>query len=627
MPHDTTISSSAERRAIRVLPADVVAGIAAGEVVERPASVVKELVENALDAGARRVRVDYGDRGGVSIEVTDDGSGIRPDEVDLALTRHATSKLSELDDLASVSTFGFRGEALASLAAVSDLEIESTTPGGDAGVYVRVRDGAVAERRDAPPIAGTRVRVRDLFANVPARRKFLKSAATESQQVSDTLRRLALLSPDAAIEFLHNGRAVFALPQGQGEAARTAAVLGDVSAAQLTAVDAGFAGMRLRGQISNPGESWGTSRRVHLFVAGRWVRDRALYRAVLDGYHSYLVRGRFPAAILFLDVPRGEVDINVHPAKTEVRFTDPRGVAAFVREAVVDALRDRGNPLGRWGIERGDAERREVRASRRPLAAGPAPRAAEAEAAYDGGATAPAEDSAAPNGAGEDAQPALPGYRPGAAEPSSDDDFEQRELPRAMDSERLGSLDVLGQVFRGYIVGQADGALVLVDQHAAHERMLYEELLERAAAGAVPSQALVAPLRVAVGSAGVEAAVTARDALVAGGWDVDAFGDDELLVRAVPATAARSDPAALVEAAVADLVDRGAPVAESKRHDRILATVACHAAVRVGDALNPEQCRSLLAEIATVEFHASCPHGRPVARSFERGAIERRFGR
>lgn len=600
----------------------VVSGIAAGEVIERPASVIKELVENSLDAGAARVEVEYDDRGALRLVVTDDGRGIASDQLELAVARHATSKLATLDDLEHVTSFGFRGEALASIAAVSRLELVSRTADEDAGARVVVASGRTTDSGSAAARKGTRVLVEDLFAAVPARRKFLKSASAEYGAAAEQLRRFALARPDVHFLLLRNGRKAIDLPPVAGLTERLAQILGREIGAQMVGVSGRFDGLHIDGAITPAGVSFGSSRRISLFVGGRWVNDRAVFRAVMEAYRTYLLKGRYPAVVLFLDVPEGAVDFNVHPAKLEVRFRDPAGVSRFIVEAVGEALRGSAGPLGRWGLGERDLLATEAFARR----SRPAPARAERSAAAQ-----PLADAPTPQ---EDAT--LPGYRPTARPVESADGGLLREssvepmplplgsVPRAGS---LGTLSVIGQLFTGYIVCEDRDELVLVDQHAAHERILFERLMADYDDKTIESQPLLLEQSVTVGGDGVEAVARCEAELARLGWDVGVFGDEDVVVRSVPAIAAGVDAAALTEKLVADLVGTDVAVVGRRLAEKLFATVACHSAVRVGKRLDARAAAGLLAEAGTVDFSASCPHGRPVARTMTRGQIERLFGR
>ena len=646
------------RPRIALLDEGTVAGIAAGEVVERPASAVKELVENALDAGATRVRVDYDDKAGTRIVVTDDGAGIPEAEVELALTRHATSKIRTLADLDGVATFGFRGEALAAIASASDLEITTAVEGALGGIRVTVKAGRIVERAPSASRRGTTIDVRDLFATVPARRKFLKSATAESGFVADVVRRFALARPDVQFTLALSGRVSLDVAPVATAAERMRQVLGKEVSVGLVEVDARYGGFHLHGLVSPPGTAYGSSRRMALFVGRRWVKDRLLFQAVLEGYQTYLLKGRYPAVSLFLDVEGVAVDVNVHPAKLEVRFADADEVRRFVAEGVRDALRRSSSPLGRWGIDATEALRRRAvpvtahsggfvdpsglgasgardqRARERAMESASAPASSETgswrDTSFSAEPGAYGDNEAEAAFAGATADAGIPGYEPAVPnEGARPTDGVQANLDlgpeRAEDA--LGRLEIVGQIFDGYFVCEGDGEVLLIDQHAGHERVLFERLMLAFEQREVARQALLLPERVHVGAAGVEACALAHDDLEALGWEIEPFGEEDVVVRAVPAMAVGTAVVPLVEAVAADLVAAGHARAAERLAERIMATVACHSAVRVGQRLGAAAARALLREMATVPYHATCPHGRPVARKLARGQVERMFGR
>jgi DNA mismatch repair protein MutL len=611
----------APSRSIALLDDAVVAGIAAGEVVERPSSAVKELVENALDAGATRVRVEYEDSGQLRIAVADDGSGIEASEIDLALTRHATSKIRSLGDLDGVSTFGFRGEALAAIASASDLVLTTATS-DSGGTRVEVRGGRIADRSPAAARRGTRIEVENLFATVPARRKFLKGAATEAGYVADVVRRFALARPDVHFTLQSGGRVLLDVAPVASGPDRVRQVFGKEVAESLVEVDARLGNLTLRGYVSAPGTAWGSSRRMAIYVGGRWVREKLLFQSVLEGYQTYLLKGRYPAVVLFLDCEAGAVDVNVHPAKLEVRFSDADKVRRFVAEAVRDALRKSASPLGRWGIDASESLRRRAVPSSGFGAV--APRAEMPAFAVRSAATA---TSATPPPRAADS--AIPGYTPSNLAPAVPAGDEQLAIDLGAERAEaaLGRFEVVGQIFEGYFICEGDGEVLLVDQHAGHERVLFERLMRAFEERTIVRQALLLPERVHVGREGVEACATAAADLEALGWEIEPFGDEDVVVRAVPAMAGGADARALVEAVASDLVEAGRARSAERLAERVLATVACHSAVRVGKRLDNAAARALLREMATVSYHATCPHGRPVARKLARGQVERMFGR
>jgi len=600
----TDASSSSDRSRIRLLDDAVVSGIAAGEVIERPASVVKELIENALDAGARSIEVRYDETGeGLDLSVADDGHGIASEDLDLAVTRHATSKLDRLDELAALRTFGFRGEALSSMAAIARLEVVSRASAAAGASGIRLVDGRIVDRFDAAGRVGTKVRLVDLFGAVPARKKFLKSPGAEFAAAGDVVRRFSLIHPDRRFRLLRGERVALDLPPVADLVSRLAQVLDAEIAAAMHPLSGRHGGMSVRGAVSAPGVSLGAARRMFLFVNDRFVQDKTLFRAVMEAYRTYLLKGRYPAVVLFLDVPGDAVDVNVHPAKLEVRFADADGVQRFVIEAVRETLRGGASPLGRWGLTERDLGVSQMehqrRAARATDLAEPQPREARAVA--------------------EEAPAGYTATR--VAEAESDEATVALPLASSVD------VDVIGQVLDGYIVCQQGDEVVLVDQHAAHERILYERLMRSFLDGAVSSQPLLLPITVAVGGDGADAVERAGAELEKLGWSIERFGDDDVVVRAVPALAAGRDLGALVERLASELAASDVTTAGAALARDVLATVACHSATRVGQALDLRAARALIDEIGSVDFAASCPHGRPVARRLDRGWVERLFGR
>jgi DNA mismatch repair protein MutL len=594
----------AERTPIRLLDDVVISGIAAGEVIQRPAFAVKELVENALDAGARNLEIRYDDGERIDLSVADDGDGIPAEDLALAVRRHATSKLRRLDDLDTIATFGFRGEALASMAAVAEIELLSRTAESPEARGIRMRDGAIVDEFVSGGRVGTRVSVTHLFGNMPARRKFLKSATAEYTAVADVVRRFALLHPEVGYRLLRNGRLALHFPAVAEMGLRLRQVLDTTAATSLHPVAAAHAGMALKGVLSAAGDWYGSARRMFLFMNGRWVQDKAYFHAVMEGYRTYLMKGRYPAVALFLEVPGERVDVNVHPAKLEVRFADAEGVQRFVSEGVRETLRGRASPLGRWGLTESDLIRSEVAVGRRQLPAAPASPAT---------ALRVEETTANPPGY-------VPSASPGERRPEH---AAQPALSAALDAR----LRLLGQIFDGYILCERDGELLMIDQHAAHERIVYERLIARLAQGDLDRQPLLAGMTVEVGGDAAGAIDAARAELLRAGWELERFGDEDVVVRAIPALCAGADVRALVERLAAEIVRTDARTAGEMLVREILATVACHTATRVGQTLGIHEQKALIEQIGSADFAAACPHGRPVARVLSRTRIERMFGR
>ncbi len=548
--------------AIRVLPELLVSQIAAGEVVERPASVLKELLENSIDAGARTINVTL-DEGGVRrVQVEDDGDGIARDELLLALARHATSKIANLSDLEAVSTMGFRGEALASIAAVSRLAIITRRNDAPHGAALHAEGGTVGEVEPAARAPGTTVSVADLYFNTPARRKFLKSEPTEYGHCEEVLRRIALSRPQVGFSLRHNGRVSRHL-RTESLRERAAALLGRELAGASVPVEAAAGGMRLRGLASTPQAAQARADCQYFFVNGRYVRDRVVAHAVREAYAELLHGERQAAYVLFLDLDPRTVDVNVHPAKIEVRFRDSRAVHQFVRHALERAL---------------------------------APSAAQAPVAY-----ASVSQQAGIQAALALAQPSATyqAFMASAAAP----------LPAAEQSPPLGL--ALGQLHGVYIVAQNEGGLVLVDMHAAHERIVMERLKRALDAGEVARQRLLVPAVFSAQALDVATAEEHRAALERVGLEIVVSGPNELTVRSAPVLLASGDVVGLARSLLREIREYGASQMLAGRQNELLATMACHAAVRAHRSLTITEMNALLREMEDTERSGSCNHGRP----------------
>ncbi|MBX3027471.1 DNA mismatch repair endonuclease MutL [bacterium] len=584
-------------RRVRVLPAEIADQIAAGEVVERPASVVKELVENALDAGARRIAVELEQAGTALIAVIDDGEGMGADDAVTAFARHATSKLQSVDDLGAIATLGFRGEALASIAAVSRTTL-TTRRGGDlAGTRVVMEHGRRVEAREVGAPIGTRVEVAELFGNVPARRKFLKAPATEVGHVSELLTRTALAFPQVGFTLRHGGRALVELAAVADDGERIRQVFGRERAAAMLPFAHRAGGALVHGWLSDSHFSLPSPRQVYTYVNRRYVRDKLVTHALLAGYSTLLMHGRYPAAAVFLEVPCGEVDVNVHPAKSEVRFRHGGAVHELLARGVQARLRD----------QRGEAPRATV-----ALGAVPPPQM----------------PLRIPPRGDRGAAPAAPPLRlleaPAPARPSA-------PLPAveaaAAAAGFFAALRPLGQVFEGYLICEGRDQLVLIDQHAAHERVTFERLRGAYASGLVPRQQMLVPAVVELGPR--EAALLGEqlDTLDAVGFEVEAYGGGAFAVRAVPALLADDDAVGLLRDVATDLVDIGRSRRLDQAAEAVLSRLACHSAVRVGQNMAPAQMRALLQAMDAVDFSGNCPHGRPAFLVLSRGDLERWFKR
>ncbi|MDF2603315.1 MAG: mismatch repair protein MutL [Sphingomonas sp.] len=595
---------------IRRLPEHLINRIAAGEVVERPASALKELVENALDAGATRVTVRLAEGGLSRIEVVDDGCGMTAADMALALERHATSKLPT-DEIDQVATMGFRGEALPSIASVARLTLESRVRGADGWSRV-IDNGAVVGDGPAALPPGTRVMVEELFARVPARRKFLRSGRSEYAACLDVVRRLAMARPDVAFLLEHDGRRVLAALQPEDRPARVAALTDRALKENSVAIDMEREGLVLGGVAGLPTFHRGVADHQYLFVNGRPVKDRLLTGAIRGAYAEMMPRDRHAVVALFLDVPPSEVDVNVHPAKTEVRFRDP----AMVRGLIVSGLRRALDMAGHRVAHRAPAD---AMAMFRPEPSGGG---AELSALFGGqgqAAVTPGIASFAGGNVVRDQRPTFFAPPPQArAEPAT------APLPDTGDHP-LGV--ARGQVAKTYIVAEAADGLVIVDQHAAHERLVLERMRAALAGGRVAAQALLIPEVVELDEPACDRMESRAAELSELGLDVERFGPRAMLVRATPALLGRGDPAGLVR----DLADELAAFDEAlslrERLDAVAGTMACHGSVRAGRVLSVVEMNALLREMEATPHSGQCNHGRPTWVKLALSDVEKLFGR
>jgi DNA mismatch repair protein MutL len=601
---------------IHVLPPEVADKIAAGEVVERPASVVKELIENSLDAGARHVRIELEDAGIGLIAVVDDGEGMSGDDAVRAFARHATSKVRSVDDLFRITTLGFRGEALASIAAVSTATLITRRDGDLGGTQVLVRGGTVTEVRAAGCPAGTRVEVVDLFGNTPARRKFLKAPATEVGHVTELVTRTALSFPAVGFLLRHGSRTLIDYPGVADAVERVAQVFGSERAAAMLPFQGRTAAGTVHGWLTGSHLTFPSARQIFTYVNGRYVRDKLVSHALVAGYSTLLMHGRYPAAVVFIAVPPEEVDVNVHPAKSEVRFRRGGAVHDLITRAVSERLRTQTPvvpPAATTATAAPPHESAQMAIAlglQRP--AGPlrmVPFTAPAAMPHSPMASAPPHAF----------EPAPPFVR--TAPPAA-----TAVAPRTASGFFTG-LRVIGQAFEGYLICESGESLLVIDQHAAHERVTFERLRHAYADGGVAQQRLLVPAVVDVGPRAAPLLSERLEELHGLGFELEPFGGTSFAVRAVPALLGDTDPASLVR----DLAEEFTEVGRSRRlteaAESVLARLACHSAVRVGQSLSPEQIRALLAAMDTVDFAGNCPHGRPAYITLPRGDLERLFKR
>ena len=599
---------------IQLLPPGLVNQIAAGEVVERPASVVKELVENALDAGARQIQVEV-EEGGLSlVRVVDDGCGMDATDAPLALERHATSKLADAEGLAAIATMGFRGEALPAIASVSRLRIDTChDASGAAGTRLVLEGGRLIEQGVVARQRGTTVEVRDLFFNTPARRKFMRAPASESGHVSEAVLRLALARPEIAFSLRSAGRVALASAGGTSLHDRALAALGREAATHLMAIEGARGEVRVRGLATSPDHSEATGRALYLYVNGRYVRDRAAAHAVLRAYAGSLPTGRFPAGVLFIELPLGQVDVNVHPQKLEVRFAAGRAVYDALFHAVAESLRTApwlrhgAHPEGgvklasgsSWPGERPDLPETQLAAEEVAAVLD------LARAQHPGSALAP-----------------LPGGNVAFSFPLSTD----AGAPRAPGY--FASLRFIGQHAQTYLLCEAPGgALVVIDQHASHERLLFHKLRAAWRERRLLVQPLLVPQVVTLPPGPARALEGATDELRALGLEVEPFGHDAFAVKGAPAALAGAELPGLLRDLAQQLeqMERGSALEEAV-HD-LLATMACHSAVRAHQELGAEEARALLDGLDGIDFKARCPHGRPVVIELPLNDLEKRVGR
>lgn len=624
-------------RIIHILPEQVASQIAAGEVVERPASAVKELVENSLDAGARSISVEIESGGLGLISVIDDGCGMSREDAILSIRRHATSKIRDASDLTAIRTLGFRGEALASVASVSRLGLKTRRQSDPHGTELLLSGGNIDQERACGMAAGTRIEVRDLFFNTPARLKFMKTHVAEKTAVADVIQKLALANHAISFSLRADGRTLLSFSRASALLERVRQVFGPKVAPAMLPFESSQPGLRLGGLAMTSQESFPTGRMVFTFVNGRWVRDKMLVRAIAQAYETLIPRGRHPAVFLFIEIRHQDVDVNVHPMKTEVRLRN----SGAVFQAVHHVLRNRlANQTGAG--------------SNQPTVVRPATGAAIPRIARD------SESDDSPNDANRPAVRDDPAEQASHADDFARDDFardddrplrlvpddplsarrvEQRPLNlgyrdrpeaesvRGQNIPVYSELRVLGQVFAGYIAIEDEDGIMLVDQHAAHERVTFEKLRSEFANGGIQIQATLAPITIELNPARAAAIQASLSELRAIGFDVEPFGSATLLLKGSPAVFGAEGGARLLSDMIESMGENGFRPGRDNAFEDLLKQMACHGSVRVGRVLDEREVRELLAELDRTEFKTNCPHGRPVHIRFERGQIERMFRR
>jgi DNA mismatch repair protein MutL len=623
---------------IRVLSDRVATRIAAGEVVERPASVIKELIENAIDAGANELRLEVRGGGLGRMRVLDDGGGIPSDEVELAFARHSTSKLSSIDDLDHIGTLGFRGEALASIASVARVTLATRVAEEPVGTVLRMEGGRVMAREPSGRPPGTAVTVEDLFFNVPARRKFLRTERTERRHIDALVTRYAMAYPHLRFALEHDGRNAFQ-SNGSGDLREVlVSVYGATNTAQMIPVYTKEAtdGQRImvQGYISAPSLHRSNRNEITLFVNGRWVQDQRLTFAVIQAYHTLLMSKRYPLAVLKVELPSEDVDVNVHPAKTQVRFRDGDTVFRAVQRAVRSTLVDQA-PVPEIGAASGarEAPMAATSGSTNWPGAWPTPeqlvRRAQLRALRPG--------SAQPSDLSRDTQFALDLPRPAVGgnvltvAPSSGEHRTESPAPvvhadAGRTTNQLPFLRVVGQLGLTYIVAEGPEGMFLVDQHAAHERVLYEELMAKTVQARVPSQTLLEPMAVELTPEGAVLVEQSLEVLQAMGFDIDPFGGDAVLVRAIPALLVGEDIQNILDEIVADLQVGDGPLA-GEIESRVVRRVCKQAAIKAGQALSDQEMEELIRQLEACAAPRTCPHGRPTMIHMSAVHLAHEFGR
>jgi DNA mismatch repair protein MutL len=585
---------------IHRLPPDLANQIAAGEVIERPASIVKELVENSLDAGAKRITITIEFGGKRLVRVEDDGYGMDPDDARLAIERHATSKLRKAEDLAAIATLGFRGEALPSIASVSHFVLRTRAQGDDSGTEIRVNAGAVASMSEVGIAVGTRIDVEDLFYNLPARRKFLKSDQAESSHVSRVVTQLALGAPRTGFTLISAGRRLLDCPPAATLRDRLYQLYGEGD--DLLEVRRELGGVRIHGFIAALSEQGPRRGAQNIFVNGRIVRDRTIAHAVSDAYSVASIKERSPEVHLFIEMPLDAVDVNVHPTKAEVRFREQSLIHELVRRALCDALGSEGAP---------------ALVLTPPAGGGDRPRDVPLPNAFAGGSypnrwTAPAPDF---------------GLRTAGTVAPSGPMPEASAASAVATSPSLRPLIPLGQFRDTFIIAVDDEGVAVIDQHVAHERVLFERTMERLTRGRLESQRLLHPLILDLSSDARQALVTRAADLDRLGLEIEEFGGESVRICAVPAILSGSDAEAAVRALAQDLEGLEHTTPADAALKRVAATIACHAAVKANDSLTFEKMVHILEELRATAYSTICPHGRPVMLRLTRREIEKNFHR
>ncbi len=610
---------------IKVLPEELCNKIAAGEVVERPSSVVKELVENALDAGASDILVELEAGGKKLIRVTDNGCGMSKQDAFLSLERHATSKIRTDADLFALHTLGFRGEALASIASVARFRLKTCHNDQGLGQEIYAEGGNIKKVEERGMPQGTEVEIRNLFFNLPARRKFLRKEQTELGHAADVVTKQALANPAVSFRLKHNNRMLIDLRREKGLPERLAALLGrSLLKDMLEVSQQAGADLKLSGLISQPQLNRSAPSHIYTFINGRYIRDRVVQHAVMDGYRQLLMKGRYPVVVLFLQLDPGQVDVNVHPTKHEVRFREQSLVHDFIAESLRQTLKPAAwlnDPQPSSSANRpASIPSSFQQPSTPPAQPAPVPPVAAAEAVQE--LSEPYQTTPAAVSGGAYEKPGSERFLPAA-------ENEQQELSLAQPEENgfFSSLRILGQYHQSYLLCQDGDDLILIDQHAAHERVGFEKLKKSYLSGAVSSQSLLFPEVLELDFRSANALGEQRSALERLGFEIEPFGGNSFALKAIPQLLADCAAVQLVTDVALELERIGKAGELETSIDEVLILMACHGVIRANQALTAEEMRSLLRELDQVDFKGNCPHGRPIQQRLTLAEIERLFRR
>jgi DNA mismatch repair protein MutL len=594
---------------IVVLTEEIANKIAAGEVVERPASIVKELVENSIDAGACDIRVELGKGGCESIAVIDNGSGIEYEDVPLVFERHATSKIHHFEDIYRVASFGFRGEAMPSIASIARVEVITRRSEDLAGTRAVVEKGVIKEIAPAGSPAGTQIHVTKIFENVPARRKFLKTESTERGLCLDAIARLALAHPEISFKVFANGREIFAAPEAKDISERIAFVMGADFSDHCISLDAEKESVKLSGFISRPEFTRSNSKNIFLFVNKRFVRDNSVSHAVLTAYRQIIEARRYPAAVLFLDLPGSDVDVNVHPAKMEVRFKDSRNIYDLVYRTIGESLAASDAPKGSFVYRLEPHEKTPTPGFRRP-----------AENFPSGSAGLYSRQNLQ-QAISSDLLSRTPAELKGVREASGTGSY---SLPN--EQIVFTNYRYLGQFANTYLIFAGEGGFILIDQHAAHERIVFEKL-KKSSEGKIISQPLLLPEVVSLSPGQITLFASYIDFLRQIGLEIEIFGRDAIVVKALPDILPQIQSREIIADIADQLADQNKLPDLQERKEKILASLACRAAIKANTMLSPEEVTALARDLEVTPFNSTCPHGRPIIVKFSLGEIERMFKR